>query len=260
DAVLARDVAVVDHGESGKVETQRDAGDAAARDRGADRATREHAGETQVVRVARGPRRPVHALLARDARSHTRHPATTARPPGAAHAAGAGSHASVRNPIDARAGAGSCSLGSTPDIPGANGAQPPVEESRLMKKTSAEHMWEMMRLRHGIGLRCIDAIPADQLDARPVKDMRTPKELVVHMYSFLRDATESLASRTLTSTEEVELAATKTKQDLVKFADRSWKAASAAFEKLTDAQLTGTVKAPWGEMQASDMIGTVQDE
>lgn len=129
-----------------------------------------------------------------------------------------------------------------------------------MKKTSAEHMWEMMRLRHGIGLRCIDAIPADQLDARPVKDMRTPKELVVHMYSFLRDATESLASRTLTSTEEVELAATKTKQDLVKFADRSWKAASAAFEKLTDAQLTGTVKAPWGEMQASDMIGTVQDE
>jgi len=129
-----------------------------------------------------------------------------------------------------------------------------------MKKTTAEQMWEMMRLRHGIGLRCIEAIPADQLDARPVKDMRSPKELVVHMYSFMRDATESLLSRNLTSEETAELALIKTKQDLVKFADKCWKTANTAFEKVTDANLTGTVKAPWGEMQAAAMIGTVQDE
>ena len=129
-----------------------------------------------------------------------------------------------------------------------------------MKKSTAEPMWDMMRLRHGIGLRCIDAIPADKLDARPVKDMRSPKELVVHMYSFMREGTESLLSRTLVSEETTELAGIKTKQDLAKFAEKSWKAADAAFAKLTDQQLTGTVKAPWGEMQAAAMIGTVQDE
>ena len=129
-----------------------------------------------------------------------------------------------------------------------------------MKKTTAVRMWDMMRLRHGIGLRCVEAIPADKIDARPVQDMRTPKELVVHMYSFLRSGPESMLTGTLKSEEEIELASIKTKQDLVKFAESCWKAADTAIEKVTDAQLTSTVKAPWGEMKASEMIGTVQDE
>ena len=27
-------------------------------------------------------------------------------------------------------------------------------------------LWDMMRLRHGIGLRCVQALSPDQLDAR----------------------------------------------------------------------------------------------
>jgi uncharacterized damage-inducible protein DinB len=129
-----------------------------------------------------------------------------------------------------------------------------------MKKSTAQLMWEMMRLRHGIGLRCVEALPADQLDARPVRDMRSPKELVVHMYSYVRAATEGIASGTLTSEEQAELATIKTKQDLVNFAETSWKAADAAVAKFTDAHLTASVTAPWGEMKASEVLGSVQEE
>ena len=67
-----------------------------------------------------------------------------------------------------------------------------------MKKSSLAHLWEMMRLRHGIGLRCVQALPADQIDTHPIRDMRTPRELVVHMYGFLRAAAESVVAGTLT--------------------------------------------------------------
>jgi uncharacterized damage-inducible protein DinB len=129
-----------------------------------------------------------------------------------------------------------------------------------MKKSTVARMWDMMRLRHGIGLRCIEALPADQLDARPVKDMRTPKELVVHMYSFMRAATESMVSGTLTLDEKTEVAGVRSKQDLVKFAEQCWKAADTAAGTITDTHLASTVKVPWGEMKAADMVGTVQDE
>jgi len=129
-----------------------------------------------------------------------------------------------------------------------------------MNKAAFTPVWEMMRLRHGIGLRCIQALPADQLDARPVKNMRTPKELVVHMYSFLRAAPESVLTGTLTMDDTADLPRIKSRTDLVNYADECWKAANTAFGKVTDAQITSTVKAPWGEMKGYEMIGTVQDE
>ena len=129
-----------------------------------------------------------------------------------------------------------------------------------MKKSTVDLMWDMMRLRHGIGLRCVEALPADQLDARPVRDMRTPRELVVHMYSYVRAATQGIVSGTLTSEEAAELATVKNKQDLVSFADACWQDADAAVAKFTDAQLASSVKVPWGEMKAGDVLGSVQEE
>ena len=129
-----------------------------------------------------------------------------------------------------------------------------------MSKASFVPVWEMMRLRHGIGLRCIEALPADQLDARPIKDMRTPKELVVHMYSFLRAAPESVVAGSLTVNEEADLRRIQSRADLANYADECWKAADAAFARITDAQMSSMVKAPWGEMKADVMIGSVTEE
>ena len=130
-----------------------------------------------------------------------------------------------------------------------------------MKKSTLGVLWDVMRMRHGVGIRCVEALPADQLDAHPVKDMRTPKELVTHMYLYVRAAPESILSGTLEYDEQKALAGIRTKQDLVKFAEQCWQAADAAVANVTDAQLASTVKTPWGEgMKASVMIGSVEEE
>ncbi len=129
-----------------------------------------------------------------------------------------------------------------------------------MNKTSLTPIWDMMRLRHGIGLRCVQALPADQFDSHPIRDMRTPKELVVHMYAFIRAAAESVAAGTISMDEQAELAKIKTKDELVAYARECWRAADAAFAKLTDAQLAAVVKAPWGDMPGFMMINTIPDE
>ena len=129
-----------------------------------------------------------------------------------------------------------------------------------MTKAQLTPIWDMIRLRHGVGLRCVQALPADQLDSHPVRDMRTPKELVVHMYGFLRVALESVLSGTLTWDEKVDVAKIKTRDELVAYAQACWQAGDAAFKKMTDAQLASTVKAPWGEMKGFEMVTTVPDE
>ncbi len=129
-----------------------------------------------------------------------------------------------------------------------------------MKKSSLAPVWEMMRLRHGIGLRCVQALPADQVDSHPIRDMRTPRELVVHMYAFVRAMAEAVLTGTLDMDEKAELAKVKTKDDLVAYAQECWKAADAAFAKITDEQLASTVKAPWGDRPGYRMISVVPDE
>jgi uncharacterized damage-inducible protein DinB len=129
-----------------------------------------------------------------------------------------------------------------------------------MNKASLAPIWDMMRLRHGIGLRCIQALPAGQLDSHPITGMRSPKELVVHMYGFIRAAAESVLAGAISMDEKVELAKVKTKEDLLAYASSSWQAADAAFAKITDAQLAAMVKAPWGDMPGFMMVTTIPDE
>ncbi len=129
-----------------------------------------------------------------------------------------------------------------------------------MNKASLTPIWDMTRLRHGIGLRCIQALPADRIDAHPITGMRSPKELVVHMYGFIRAASEAVLAGTISMDEKAEVAKVKTKDDLLAYASSSWQAADAAFAKITDAQLAAMVKAPWGDMPGFMMITTIPDE
>lgn len=129
-----------------------------------------------------------------------------------------------------------------------------------MNKAMFQPMWDMMLLRHGVGLRCVQALPPDQLDAHPIRDMRTPRELVLHMYGYLRAAAESVATGTFAPEETAALERIRTRDDLVAFARECWKAADAAFAGLGDAQLGGRIKTPWGEFTAMEMLGSIPDE
>lgn len=118
-----------------------------------------------------------------------------------------------------------------------------------MNKADITGWWDHFRTINGITMRAIAAIPKDKIDSRPCKDMRTPKELIGHMYSSMREMAEGTARGELKDPEETDKAAVaklKTYDDVVRFAKDSWSAADNAIQSLSDAQITGMVKSPWG--------------
>jgi uncharacterized damage-inducible protein DinB len=119
-----------------------------------------------------------------------------------------------------------------------------------MTKSDLISWWDHFVTINGITMRVIQAIPGDTIDTRPCKDMRTPKELVGHMYSSMKELAEGTARGELRDTEEADAAATakiKTHDELVRFAKESWNAADKAIRSLSEAQVTALVKSPWGK-------------
>lgn len=118
-----------------------------------------------------------------------------------------------------------------------------------MNKQWLDGMWDHMRQKYGVYLRVLDTIPADEYDARPIPDMRTPKELVVHTSSLVRDVAEGIASGAIApgeQGEDVVIEGLGSKQDVLDFARDCWRRADAAIQKVGDAQLQAPVENAWG--------------
>lgn len=119
-----------------------------------------------------------------------------------------------------------------------------------MNKAAVTAKWEHFRTINGITMRVIGLIPKDKMDSRPVKDMRTPKELISHMYTAMRAIAEGTVTGEIKLTDEDETAAVaklKTHDDVVRYATECWKAADKAIQSLSDAQIAGMVGSPWGQ-------------
>ena len=129
-----------------------------------------------------------------------------------------------------------------------------------MNKAALVPAWDMNRMRHGIALRCVQALSDEQVNAHPIQGMRSARELVVHMYAFVRAAAESVLAGAVTMDEKPSQARVQTKADLLAYMEESWRAADAAFQKATDAQLAAPVSAPWGAMPGGVMISMIPDE
>lgn len=116
-----------------------------------------------------------------------------------------------------------------------------------MNKATCGYMWEEFRNINGITLRAVESLPKDRIDARPIPGMRSPKELVAHMATMMKNVIEGVGRGVIRSEEEAESgAALKTHDDMVRYLRDCWKAADRAFHATTDAQLAATVKTPWG--------------
>jgi uncharacterized damage-inducible protein DinB len=118
-----------------------------------------------------------------------------------------------------------------------------------MNKAVMDQSWDYFRTVNGIGLRAIAALPADKLDAHPIPNMRTPKELIVHMYTSVTTLPAAVVQGEIkdeTETENATAARIKTKDELVQWARAQWAEAAGTAKSLTDAQLNGMVKSPWG--------------
>ncbi len=119
-----------------------------------------------------------------------------------------------------------------------------------MKKAQLDPMWDHFRTVNGITLRGIKALPPDKIDAKACRDMRTPKELVAHMYNSMRTISDGITKGDIKWSEEDDLKAAAgihSHDELVRFVVDSWNATDRAVRSLTDEKLSGLVKTPWGE-------------
>jgi uncharacterized damage-inducible protein DinB len=129
----------------------------------------------------------------------------------------------------------------------------------------AQHLagWDHFRQVHGMTLRVLDLIPADKIDSRPIQNMRSPKELVVHLYgTIVRDITEGVVSGSIKPEDDkAALARIQTKADLLRFVNENWAAADKAAGTITDALLQANVKTPWGfDMPGAVCLSVTRDE
>lgn len=118
-----------------------------------------------------------------------------------------------------------------------------------MNKATYDRAWNYFRTVNGVGLRAIALLPDDKLESNPISGMRTPKQLVIHMYQTVRSLTQSIVDGKLEDEEAAEKALDeriRTKAELLRFCHESWDAAAKTAASITDAQLAGTITTPWG--------------
>ena len=129
----------------------------------------------------------------------------------------------------------------------------------MTTKSELDRTWDRVRVLNGIAIRCVANLPEDQLDARPIPKMRTPKELVVHTYATaMQSLMEGLTSGTIENVDEVALVnRIKGRDDLLRFCNDSWKASDRAARAATEANLAASVKTPWGHDMAGDRCADV---
>lgn len=118
-----------------------------------------------------------------------------------------------------------------------------------MNLAYARTLWEEFRLVNGITFRVLEAIPADKIDARPIPNMRTPKELVVHMAETMRGCAVGAIQGKIGNFEEQEpekVAAMKSRDEMIAAMRSAWNEADAAVRSMTETQATANVETPWG--------------
>jgi uncharacterized damage-inducible protein DinB len=152
-----------------------------------------------------------------------------------------------------------------PPEPEANRQEARTEEIFMMNKQGLISMWDMFRQKHGITLRLIEALPEDKLHTRPIPGMRTPAELVVHMYDIVvKGIPEGVSKGQVTTDESTEKAiaeSLKTKRDLLNFVEECWNTGDRAATATTDQQLAAMIPTPWGKsMPGYTLYGVIGDE
>ena len=116
-----------------------------------------------------------------------------------------------------------------------------------MNKDSLRGIMEGLRMHVGVSLRAVAAIPPAKLDSNPVANMRTPKELAVHAFAYMRGIPKGILKGKLTAEECVEpFDQIKSLDQLLTWCQESWNSMEADFEKFTDAQLAAMVETYWG--------------
>ena len=131
-----------------------------------------------------------------------------------------------------------------------------------MNKQAHLANWDLMRMRHGITLRLVEQIPDDQLGKHPIPGMRTPIELLVHMYAGIESmATSTHTGKCVAPEEKAIVAGITTRKQLGDFIAKAWMAGDGQARTVSEAQLGAPVSTWWGETYPGHMVfGVLYDE
>src|SRR5262245_8548338 len=131
-----------------------------------------------------------------------------------------------------------------------------------MNKRVLQGMWDHVRQIHGVTMRTIERIPADRLDARPIPNMRTVKELVDHMYVYLRAFPDAILRGELREEDcPSHLAQLQTPRDLLVYARESFRIADEAVARIEDSDLEKPVPTFFGkEYSGAGLLQVAYDE
>jgi uncharacterized damage-inducible protein DinB len=130
---------------------------------------------------------------------------------------------------------------------------------------------DYFNLVHGVTMRALRSFADGELDFRPRPEMRTPRELIYHIYTqekFLAEAaldgrfTLEMANRSNPEDQsnKVALEALATVSDIVAYADGCHKAAEAIFRAMSDDQVASPVDSPFGTFPAWQYFLFASDE
>ena len=132
-----------------------------------------------------------------------------------------------------------------------------------MNMKESLELWDRARLMTGIALRCVEKLPEASLDQHPIPNMRTPKELVVHLFGLIIKAMgEGIASGRIVAYDEAgAVASLRSREALLAWCRACWDDADRAMRGITDARIAGTVKTPWTfEAPGHEMLYSLFEE
>jgi len=138
------------------------------------------------------------------------------------------------------------------------------------KQTFSEKL-QYVEMVHGVTLRAIKVFSDAELDFRPRPGMRTPRELIFHIYGnekllaeaarlgeFSRDAVDG--SNPESEGNAATLRSLDTTGALCAYAAESHKAASSIWSAMSDEDLARSVQAPFGAFASWKFFESTNDE
>lgn len=140
-----------------------------------------------------------------------------------------------------------------------------------MDKQTFSTLYKYFNMVHSVTLRAIDAFADQELDFRPKPEMRTPRELLFHVYSqekILAEAAQhgrfTAEAASSSSPEEQagsqELHALGTVNDLRKYAEACHDTAQSIFSSMSESQLNQPIESPFGTFPAWRYFAFAYDE
>ncbi|MBK9707015.1 MAG: DinB family protein [Acidobacteria bacterium] len=140
-----------------------------------------------------------------------------------------------------------------------------------MNKQALSGQREYFKMVHGVTLRLIGTFTDEELDFRPRPEMRSVRDLILHIYGAEKAMTEGALAGKVTDAEENKglpeteeakpiLAGLKTIADVQDYARRCHKAADEALAAITDEQLARPVESPFGTFLGWQFFNFCYDE